>query len=110
MIFILKVASVTMWFLGLFFIEDRALLWSLPAGFAAGSIFGEFIIWLQRGRFTETLIIDSRTSDLPPEVKARMDEVIDILKKSGKLPADKKCDDPHCKNCWGLADNDEPKV
>lgn len=44
------------------------------------------------------------TKDAPEEVK-------DLLKSLRNLSGtNEKCKDPHCPDCWGLADKDEPKI
>ena len=94
------------WVLGFF--PGYESLWSLPAGWGAGTIcFELWKFWKMRNvEVRVEKIFDSRSDDVPPEVKEKMKEITEILKSQGKIPKNakdwderEKCNDPHCGGC-----------
>lgn len=104
-----KVLMVGLWLAGFFATgEAKATLWTMPAGFAVGTIVVELWSQYQRSKDKPIKIFDSRSDEVPPEVKQKMQEVLQMMIDAGKIPPPgerKKCDNPHCPDCWGLGDN-----
>ena len=103
-----KVFIVGTWLLSFFATgNQKLLLMSLAAGWGAGTIIADLWIQSRRSREFGIKVFDSRTDEIPPEVKAELDKVTEMLIKSGTIPPPgerKKCDNPHCPGCWGLGD------
>lgn len=51
-------------------------------------------------------IISATTEDLPDEIKEKLKGVDEMMKDFIKSKQ-KRCDDPHCPNCWGDIYNKE---
>lgn len=106
----IEVLCVALFLVGIFIPELRSIMWAFPAGFAVGRILTE---WITKSNMPMLIkVFDSRDEDVPPEIREHMKKMVDLMEKSGKLPPKReKCKDPHCTNCWGLADEDnESKV
>lgn len=116
----LEILMVGLFVLGFFASDNtRHMFWAFVAGGGAGIIIAEWVsrlVFTNKGIFIQK-VFDSRTDEIPPEIKAKMDEITEMLKKSGKLSKDatmgativnsdedKKCNDPHCPACYGFGD------
>lgn len=117
-----KFAVVAFWVAGFFASQElRLLLWSMPAGYAAGTIIAGYFFSRSEvnlrafGRGLRVKKIDLNEEDAPPELREAMKTIINFeMNKSGRYEEGedgelkrKKCDNPHCPGCWGLADKED---
>ena len=113
---VFEILCIISWVAGMFAVGVlKGALWALPAGYGAGMIFVRwFFIEKKIDKKAKLMgVIDSKTAS--PEMKKAMEGLISALKDDGKIPdgfsfEQKKCDDPHCPACWGLAGNDEKQI
>ncbi len=111
-----KIVIVLLWIVGFFVPEGKMFFWSFAAGWGAGTIMAEwYIAWLKNRlekRYEKIVeVIDMKDPDsinnssLPEDMKERISSFMESLKER----SNKRCDNPHCKNCWNLSDNSEHK-
>lgn len=124
--FSFKILMVLCWVAGMFATGNfKSFLWALPAGYAIGTIFSEWFVLRDddeddlpfsvkgfgiKGRGKPIKIFDSRDKNVPAEVKETMEKLLKVMKENGTIPDEKKCNDPHCPACYGLAEGDEKKI
>ncbi len=96
-----------MWVASLFYTgQSRTLLMSFVASYGAAVIVAElFHAYKKRNVHTEFKEVKLSDENITPELKEKMTEVFKLLESIENVEVkQEKCSDPHCKNCWGLAD------
>lgn len=92
------------WLIGLYFVNHDSMWLGYVFFIIAGFYFADFVDVLKM----------SSGGVIIKEMKFKRGEAPDAIKKIiAEMEAQgehEKCKDPHCPNCWGLAENDEPKV
>lgn len=106
-IMLMEVICVFAFFAGIASPENREFLWAIPA---VTFIIMIFVKWSLQGRIKNIKSVNLNQKDMPPEVQEHMDKLIEILQESGKIPKLEKCNDPHCKDCWGLGNNEHKNI
>ncbi len=101
----LKMLVMVAWIAG-FFATDilKTALWAMPAGWGAGTIMAGYFIGRRRRKISAKFSELKVNMEEMPEVKEKFKEITEILKSKGLMPEGGKCKDPHCKDCWGLAE------